>query len=177
MTGAKVLRRIASWLLFLAAATWFLVETIELATAPYLAAYDGEITDLFTRFYLPLLYVVLCLGVMFTTQFALFHHPESNTGYMGGIVLMVFFGVGFGVSLYALIRGMISVPYNAYCTNPSFLYCAVLPAMSIFFGEFVYGFVLYWQDHKAKKKREVIEEAKEKAAKEEVDGVHLNKED
>ena len=59
MTGAKVLRRIASWLLFLAAATWFLVETIELATAPYLAAYDGEITDLFSRFYLPLLYVVL----------------------------------------------------------------------------------------------------------------------
>ena len=58
MTGAKVLRRIASWLLFLAAATWFLVETIELATAPYLAAYDGEITDLFSRFYLPLLYVV-----------------------------------------------------------------------------------------------------------------------
>lgn len=174
MSGVKVLRRIASWLLFLAAASWFLVKIIEVATAPYL---PQEGTDDLHRFYLPLLYIILCLGVMFTTQFALFHHPESNTGYMGGIVLMVFFGIGFAVSLYTLIRGILSIPSNTHCTDPAYLYCTMIPTMAIFFGEVVYGFALYWQDHQAKKKQETIEEAKEQAAKTEVDGVHLNKED
>ena len=133
MSGVKVLRRIASWLLFLAAASWFLVKIIEVATAPYL---PQEGTDDLHRFYLPLLYIILCLGVMFTTQFALFHHPESNTGYMGGIVLMVFFGIGFVVSLYTLIRGILSIPTNAYCTDPSYLYCTMIPTMAIFFSPF-----------------------------------------
>ncbi len=169
MEAAKIIRKIAAYLLFVAAATWFFYEMVILMTSMYINHGEDINAYFLGNVFRPLMYVVICLTVMLVSQFALI---DKENKYINSLMLMVLFGVGFAVSVFILIKGVTSIPSNKYCQDPSFFYCILIPLMAICLGEVSYGIFMYFSDKKDRKLKKETE--KEKEFKQ--DGVNLTKE-
>lgn len=170
MEAAKIIRKIAAYLLFVAAATWFFYEMILLMTAMYINPGEDINAYLLSAVFKPIMYVVICLAVMFVTQFTL---KDKDDRYITSLMLIVFFAVGLVVSLFVLVKGITSIPNNKYCQDPSFFYYVIFPLIALCVGEISYGLFLFFMDKKEKEKN-----AKEQREKElSPDGIKLTKEE
>lgn len=170
MEAAKIIRKIAAYLLFVAAATWFFYEMVLLMTAIYIDPGKDIKAYLLTAVFKPIMYVIVCLAVIFVTQFTL---KRKENRYITSLMLIVLFGVGLAVSLFILAKGITSIPKNKYCQDPSFFYYIIIPLIAFCVGEASYGVFLFFVDKKEKEKRE--EEEKEKKLSS--DGINLTKEE
>ncbi len=169
MEAAKIIRKIASYILFVGAATFFFYEMVILMTSMYIDHGSDVNAYFLSQVFKPLMYAILCLSIMFISQFALM---GKDNKYITSLMLIVLFGVGLAVCIFILTKGIISIPNNKICQDPSFLYYVLFPLMIICIGEIAYGIFMYFSDKKDKKK---IEEAeKEKTLQQ--DGVNLTKE-
>lgn len=170
MEAAKIIRKIAAYLLFVAAATWFFYEMILLMTAMYINPGEDLNAYLLSAVFKPIMYIIVCLSVMFASQFAL---KGKDNRYINSLMLMVLFGVGLVVSLFVLAKGITSIPSNKYCQDPSFFYYVIFPLIALCVGEISYGVYLFFVDKKEKAK--LAEEKREKELSS--DGVNLTKEE
>lgn len=169
MEAAKIIRKIAAYILFVGAATWFFYEMVILSTAMYIDPGNDQTLYYVNQIYKPLMYTLLCLSIMLISEFALI---GKDNKYITSLMLIVLFGVGLAVSIYILVKGIVSIPNNKVSTDPSFLYYSILPLMVICLAEICYGIFMYISDKKDKQKLKEIE--KEKTLKQ--DGVNLTKE-
>ncbi len=169
MEAAKIIRKIAAYILFVGAATWFFYEMVILSTAMYIDPGSDQTLYYVNQIYKPLMYALLCLSIMLISEFALI---GKDNKYITSLMLIVLFGVGLAVSIYILVKGIVSIPNNKVSTDPSFLYYSILPLMVICLAEICYGISMYISDKKDKQKLKEIE--KEKTLKQ--DGVNLTKE-
>ena len=85
MEAAKIIRKIAAYLLFAAAATWFFYEMILLMTAMYINPGEDINAYLLSAVFKPIMYVVICLAVMFVTQFTL---KDKDERYITSLMLI-----------------------------------------------------------------------------------------
>ena len=169
MEAAKIIRKIAAYLLFVAAATWFFYEAVILMTSMYINPGEDKNAYLLLNVFKPIMYTFVCLSVMFASQFAL---KGKDNRYITSLMLIVLFGVGLAVCLFILVKGIFSIPNNQYCQDPSFFYSVIFPVMALCAGEIIYGVFLFFLD-----KKEKIKQAQEKREKElSSDGVNLTKE-
>ena len=116
------------------------------------------------------MYVVICLAVMFVTQFTL---KDKDDRYITSLMLIVLFAVGLVVSLFVLVKGITSIPNNKYCQDPSFFYYVIFPLIALCVGEISYGLFLFFMDKKEKEK--IAKEQREKELS--PDGIKLTKEE
>ena len=170
MEAAKIIRKIAAYLLFVAAATWFFYEMILLMTAMYINPGEDINAYLLSAVFKPIMYVVICLAVMFVTQFTL---KDKDDRYITSLMLIVLFAVGLLVSLFVLVKGITSIPNNKYCQDPSFFYYVIFPLIALCVGEISYGLFLFFMDKKEKEK--IAKEQREKELS--PDGIKLTKEE
>ena len=169
MEAAKIIRKIASYILFVGAATWFFYEMVILMTSMYIDHGSDVNTYYLSQVFKPLMYAILCLSIMFISQFALM---GKDNKYITSLMLIVLFGVGLAICIFILVKGIISISNNKICQDPSFLYYVLFPLMIICVGEITYGIFMYFSDKKDKKM--IKEEEKEKTLQQ--DGVNLTKE-
>lgn len=170
MEAAKIIKRIASYLLFVVAATFFFYQMVVLSTTTYIDPGADLNAYLIRNVFRPLMYVVISLSLMLVSQFALIGKDDNR--YITSLMLIVLFGVGLFVSIYILVKGIVSIPNNKVCTDPTFLYLVIFPLIGICVCEVVYGAIMYFID----KKKKAIEKEKEKEEALEQDGVKLTKE-
>lgn len=170
MEAAKIIKRIASYLLFVIAATFFFYQMVVLSTAMYIDPGEDLNAYLISGVFRPLMYAVISLALMLVSQFALIGKDDNR--YITSLMLIVLFGVALFVAIYVLVKGIISIPHNKVCTDPTFLYLVIFPLIGICVCEVVYGAVMYFID----KKQKAIQKEKEKEESFEQDGVKLTKE-
>lgn len=170
MEAARIIKRIASYLLFIVAATFFFYQMVVLSTAMYIEYGEDFNAYLIANVFRPLMYVIVSLALMLVAEFALI--GKDGNRYVTSLMLMVLFGVALAVSIYILVKGIISIPNNKVCVDPTFLYLVIFPLIGICLLEVIYGFIL----HLADKKEKAILKEKEKEESLEQDGVKLTKE-
>ncbi len=169
MEAAKIIKKIAAYLLFVAAATFFFYQMVILMTSMYIDPGDDVNAYYLANIFKPIMYVIVCLALMFISQFVLI---GKDNKYITSLLLIILFGVGLVVSIFILAKGVTAIPTNKYCQDPSFLYYVIFPLMAICLGEVAYGVVMYFSDKKEKEELKKVE--KEKELKQ--DGVNLTKE-
>ncbi len=169
MEAAKIIRKIAAYILFVGAATFFFYQMVILMTSMYIDHGADVNAYYLNQVFKPFMYALLCLAIMLISEFALIGKENK---YITSLMLIILFGVGLAVSIFILVKGIISIPNNKICQDPSFFYYIILPLMIICVGEIVYGIFMYFSDKKEKAK--LKEEDKEKTLKQ--DGVNLTKE-
>ncbi len=169
MEAAKIIKKIAAYLLFVGAATFFFYQMVILMTSMYIDPGEDIHAYYLANIFKPMMYVILCLALMFVSEFVLI---GKDNKYVTSLMLIVLFGVGLVVSIFILAKGITSIPNNKYCQDPSFLYYVIFPLMAICAGEVSYGVVMYFSDKKEKEETKKLE--KEKELKQ--DGINLTKE-
>lgn len=116
------------------------------------------------------MYVVFSLCLMLVTQFAVISKGDNK--YIESLLYMVLFGVGFVVSVFVLVKGIVSIPNNKISQDASYLYLTIIPLMGVCLAEVIYGFILYLGYKKIKK----VEKEKKEEERLEQDGIKLTKE-
>lgn len=174
MEAARIIKKIASYLMVVIGGTIFIYASVMLATAFYINPGDNPTAYYSEHIYRQIMYCVIALAVMFVAQFALIGTPTRNEHYVYSLTLMVFFGVGLAVMLFTLIKGLVAIPNSKVNTDISFLLYSSIPAAGICLGEVIYG-VIYFIAYKKEKKED--DEKKAKEEKEQVPGVNLTKEE
>ena len=169
MEAAKIIRKIAAYILFVGAATWFFYEMVILMTSMYIDPGSDQNAYYLSNVFKPFMYAIICLAVMLVSEFALI---GKDNKYITSLMLIILFGVGETVSIFILVRGITSIPSNKVCQDPSFFYYVILPLMAICLAQIAYGISMYFGDKKERQKLQ--QEEKEKALKQ--DGVNLTKE-
>lgn len=169
MEAAKIIKKIAAYILFVAASTWFFYEMVILMTAMYIDPGSDLNAYYLGNVFKPLMYAIVCLCVMLVSEFALI---GKDNKYITSLMLIILFGVGEAVCIFILVKGITSIPNNKICQDPSFLYYVIFPLMGICLAEICYGISIYLQDKKEKKN--ILEQEKEKTLKQ--DGINLTKE-
>ena len=169
MEAAKIIRKIAAYILFVGAATFFFYQMVILMTSMYIDHGSDINAYYLNQVFKPFMYSIICLSIMFISEFALI---GKDNKYITSLMLIVLFGVGLVVSIFILVKGIISIPNNKICQDPSFFYYVLLPLMIICIGEITYGIFMYFTDKNEKKK--IQNQEKEKTL--EQDGVNLTKE-
>ncbi len=140
MEAFKIIRKLAYYLLFLIASTLVFYFLVGLALTRYTAIDNiNSEENLINNIYLPLMYTLIALVVMLVSQFLLIGKPGDNEARLYSILLIVFFGVILGAGLIILAEGLINIPGNPVSTNPTFLLCALVPALFIGLCEILYG--------------------------------------
>lgn len=170
MEAAKIIKRIASYLLFVIAATLFFYQMVILSTSMYIDPGEDFTAYLISDVFRPFMYALVCFGVMLVSQFALI--GKDSNKYINSLMLIVLFGVGLFVSVFILVKGILAIPTNDFCQDPTFLYLTVIPLIGICFLEVLFGAIIYFLDKKDRMKQKEQENEKNL----EQDGVKLTKE-
>lgn len=129
MEAIKIIKTIVAYLIFVVAATFFFYQMIVLSTAMYIDPGEDLNSYLILNVYRPLMYVVFSLCLMLVTQFAVISKGDNK--YIESLLYMVLFGVGFVVSVFVLVKGIVSIPNNKISQDASYLYLTIIPLMGV----------------------------------------------
>jgi len=140
MEALKILKRIAYYLLFIVAATVCFNMLVSLALAPYTDAWGTLSLDLIAeQVYLKVLYVFLSFAIAVVTQACLIKKPSEVESVVYPWLLIAYFGIGAAVSIYVLVRGLISINQEIYNKNPVFLIIPISLVLIFTIAEMVMG--------------------------------------
>ena len=161
MEALKIIRRLASYAVFVVAASLFLLNSVTVALAPYIdkaTAYDAS--------FLPFMYVVLSLGVMLLFQLLVIGKPKEIEENIYPWLLMVLFAVMLFVSGVVLGKAIVA---HAEDNNVNVWYAVagLAPSIVVAIAEIATGLTLFIKQRIAANKPQTIES----------NGVNLEKEE
>ena len=161
MEAWKIIRRIASYAVFVVAASLFLLNSVTVALAPYInyvIAYDNA--------YLPFMYTVLSLGVMLLFQLLVINKPREVEKTFYPWLLIALFAAMLFTGVVVLGRAIIACNEDA-TLNVSYAVAGIVPSIIVAVVEIAVGIVLFVKERKEASKPEPIESNGVNLAKEE----------
>lgn len=151
MEALKIIKRIASYAVFFAAATLFLLNSVTVALAPYideLHAYENS--------FLPFMYVVLSFGVMLLFQLLVIGKPKEVEENIYPWLLIVLFAVMLFVSGIVLGKAIVAYVENN-ALNVWYAVAGTAPSIILAASEVAVGIVMFIKQRIAANKPEPIE--------------------
>ena len=161
MEAWKIIRRIASYAVFVVAASLFMLNSVTVALAPYIdkvTAYDQS--------FMPFMYAILSLGVMLLFQLLVIKKPKEIEKNIYPWLLMVFFAVMLLVGLVVLVKAVLACSQDN-TLNVWYAVAGIVPTILVAVTEVAVGIILFVKERKEAAKPEPIES----------NGVNLEKEE
>ena len=151
MEALRIIKRIASYGVFIAAATLFLLNTVTVTLAPYIDEFYA-----YENSFLPFMYVVLSLGVMLLFQLLVIGKPKEVEENIYPWLLMVMFAVMFFVSGLVLGKAIAACVENK-ALNVWYAVAGTAPSLILAVSEMATGIVMFIKQRIAANKPEPIE--------------------
>lgn len=161
MEALKIIKRIASYGVFLATATLFLLNSVTLTLAPYI-----DMATAYEKAFMPFMYAVLSLGVMLLFQLLVIGKPKEIEETIYPWLLIVFFVVMLFTSALVLGRS-VSACLDDSTKNMAYGIAGMTPSIITSAVEVTIGVVLLFKNQKNAAKPAQIDE----------NGVNLTKEE
>lgn len=161
MEALRIIKRIASYGVFVAAATLFLVNSITVSLAPYI-----DMTHAYENSFMPFLYATLSFGVLLLFQLLVIGKPKEIEETIYPWLLIVLFGVSLFVSSFVLGRSVVAC-LEDQTKNVGYALAGLLPVLMLSLTEVVVGAFLLFKNQKLSAKPSQIDE----------NGVNLTKEE
>lgn len=161
MEAWKIIRRIASYAVFVVAASLFMLNSVTVALAPYI-----DMVKAYDQSFMPFMYTVLSLGVMLLFQLLVIKKPREIEKNIYPWLLIVLFTAMLFVG--AVVLGKAIVAYSKDNTlNVWYAVAGTVPTILVAATEVAVGIVLFVKERKEAAKPEPIES----------NGVNLEKEE
>ena len=151
MEALKIIKRIASYGVFVAAATLFLLNSVTVALAPYIAEFYA-----YENSFLPFMYVVLSLGVMLLFQLLVIGKPKEVEENIYPWLLMIVFAAMFFVSGLVLGKAIVACVENK-ALNVWYAVAGTAPSLILAVSEMATGLIMFIKQRIAANKPEPIE--------------------
>ena len=151
MEALKIIKRIASYGVFVAAATLFLLNSVTVALAPYIDEFYA-----YENSFLPFMYVVLSLGVMLLFQLLVIGKPKEVEENIYPWLLMVMFAVMLLVSGVVLGKAIAASVENKEL-NVWYAVAGTAPSLILAVSEMATGIAMFIKQRIAANKPEPIE--------------------
>ena len=161
MEALKIIKRIASYGVFLAAATLFLLNSVTVALAPYI-----DIATAYEKSFMPFMYAILSLGVMLLFQLLVIGKPREVEETIYPWLLIIFFAVMLFTSSFVLGRSVTACLKDP-TKNVAYGIAGMIPSVVISAIEVVIGAFFLLKSQKTTAKPAQIDE----------NGVNLTKEE
>lgn len=161
MEALRIIKRIASYGVFAAAATLFLVNSITVSLAPYI-----DMIHAYENSFMPFLYATLSFGVLLLFQLLVIGKPKEIEETIYPWLLIVLFGVSLFVSSFVLGRSVVAC-LEDQTKNVGYALAGLLPVLMLSLTEVVVGAFLLFKNQKLPAKPSQIDE----------NGVNLTKEE
>lgn len=161
MEAWKIIRRIASYAVFVVAASLFMLNSVTVALAPYI-----DMVKAYDQSFMPFMYTVLSLGVMLLFQLLVIKKPREIEKNIYPWLLIVLFTAMLFVG--AVVLGKAIVAWSKDNTlNAWYAVAGTIPTILVAATEVAVGIVLFVKERKEAAKPEPIES----------NGVNLEKEE
>ena len=151
MEALKIIKRIASYGVFVAAATLFLLNSVTVALAPYIDEFYA-----YENSFLPFMYVVLSLGVMLLFQLLVIGKPKEVEENIYPWLLIVMFAVMLLVSGVVLGKAIAASVENKEL-NVWYAVAGTAPSLILAVSEMAAGIAMFIKQRIAANKPEPIE--------------------
>ena len=151
MEALKIIKRIASYGVFVAAATLFLLNSVTVALAPYIDEFYA-----YENSFLPFMYVVLSLGVMLLFQLLVIGKPKEVEENIYPWLLIVMFAVTLLVSGVVLGKAIAASVENKEL-NVWYAVAGTAPSLILAVSEMATGIAMFIKQRIAANKPEPIE--------------------
>ena len=151
MEALKIIKRIASYGVFIAAATLFLLNSVTVALAPYIDEFYA-----YENSFLPFMYVVLSLGVMLLFQLLVIGKPKEVEENIYPWLLVVMFAVMLLVSGVVLGKAIAASVENKEL-NVWYAVAGTVPSLILAVSEMATGIAMFIKQRIAANKPEPIE--------------------
>ena len=161
MEALKIIRRIASYAVFVFAASLFLLNSVTVALAPYI-----NLADAYQSAFLPFMYATISLGVMLLFQLLVIGKPKAVEANIYPWLLIVLFGTMVFVSAIVLGKAIVACSEDTNL-NVWFAVAGTAPSLLLGITEVATGIVFFIRQRKEDEKPEPIES----------NGVNLEKEE
>ena len=161
MEAWKIIRRIASYAVFVVAATLFMLNSMTVALAPYI-----DLAKAYDKSFMPFMYAVLSLGVMPLFQLLVIKKPKEIEKTIYPWLLMVLFAAMLFVGVVVLGKAIVACSENS-ALNVWYAVAGTVPTILVAVTEIATGITLFVKERKEASKPEPIES----------NGVNLEKEE
>ena len=151
MEALKIIRRIASYAVFVVAASLFLLNSVTVALAPYI-----DMVTAYDKSFLPFMYAILSLGVMLLFQLLVIGKPKEVEENIYPWLLMVMFAAMFFVSGLVLGKAIVACVENK-ALNVWYAVAGTAPSLILAVSEMATGLVMFIKQRIAANKPEPIE--------------------
>ena len=161
MEAWKIIKRLASYAVFVVAASLFLLNTVTVALAPYI-----DHAGAYERSFMPFMYAILSLGVMLLFQLLVVGKPREIEKNVYPWLLIVLFAAVLFVSVLVLGKAIVACGEDQ-TKNVWYAVAGTIPSMLLGAVEVTIGIVLFIKQRKEDANPEPIES----------NGVNLEKEE
>ena len=151
MEALKIIKRIASYAVFIAAATLFLLNSVTVALAPYIDEFYA-----YEKSFMPFMYVVLSLGVMLLFQLLVIGKPKEVEENIYPWLLIVMFAAMLFVSGIVLGKAIVACVENN-ALNVWYAVAGTAPSIVLAVSEIAVGIAMFIKQRIAANKPEPIE--------------------
>ena len=161
MEALKIIRRIASYAVFVVAASLFLLNSVTVALAPYI-----DMATAYDKSFLPFMYAILSLGVMLLFQLLVIGKPKEIEENIYPWLLMVLFAAMLFTSGIVLGKAIVAYVENN-SLNVLYAVAGTAPSIALAIVEIATGLTMFIRQRIAANKPQPIES----------NGVNLEKEE
>ena len=161
MEAWKIIRRIASYAVFVVAASLFMLNSVTVALAPYI-----DMVKAYDQSFMPFMYTVLSLGVMLLFQLLVIKKPREIEKNIYPWLLIVLFAAMLFVGAVVLGKAIVACSKDN-ALNVWYAVAGTVPTILVAATEVAVGIVLFVKERKEAAKPEPIES----------NGVNLEKEE
>jgi len=161
MEAWKIIRRIASYAVFVVAASLFMLNSVTVALAPYI-----DMAKAYDQSFMPFMYAVLSLGVMLLFQLLVIKKPREIEKNIYPWLLIVLFTAMLFAGAVVLGKAIVACSKDN-TLNVWYAVAGTVPTILVAATEVAVGIVLFVKERKEAAKPEPIES----------NGVNLEKEE
>lgn len=152
MEALKIIKRIASYGVFVAAATLFLLNMVTVSLAPYI-----DSAKAYERAFMPFLYATFSLGILLLFQLLVIGKPREVEESIYPWLLVVLFGVSLFASAFVLGKAILACSKDQ-TKNLAYALAGMTPPIVLSFTEIVIGLVFMKNSRKRTESTQQIKE-------------------
>ena len=152
MEALKIIKRIASYGVFVAAATLFLLNSVTISLAPYI-----DMSQAYENSFMPFLYITLSLGTLLLFQLLVIGKPKEIEETVYPWLLIILFGVMLFVSTFVLGRSVFAC-LEDQTKNVGYSIAGLSPVLMLSLIEIAIGAFILFKNRKTPAKTQQIDE-------------------